>query len=274
MAPMSSPTTRTSPAGPLRAAQRRHRRGGRGSAIRIRRCGDPGGGRTGGTGGPPRRVRVFPLGPGFLVDGRPVILTAPRPAPARRPAAHRVRVGQGATPEPEWRWPAASTSRGATTPNSSSRSGVTIFGSKVWWWSTWAGSTISPTIVTEFGPGPRRRLGVLVDHLVTGSKRPVSPRPCAAARAASTAWWSGTPTSTSGRRSSRRGSDWPAWPTVPRGVEWKNGICQALGWPHRTQADIARAWQRIRGSVRDWTDLEPELIGRVEELIDFVTQDD
>jgi hypothetical protein len=42
--------------------------------------------------------------------------------------------------------------------------------------------------------------------------------------------------------------------------------------PHRTQADIARAWQRIRGSVRDWTDLEPELIGRVEELIDFVTQ--
>jgi len=24
--------------------------------------------------------------------------------------------------------------------------------------------------------------------------------------------------------------------------------------------------------VRDWTDLEPELIGRVEELIDFVTQ--
>ena len=64
----------------------------------------------------------------------------------------------------------------------------------------------------------------------------------------------------------------PAWPTVPRSVEWKHGICQALGWPHRTQADIAQAWQRIRGSVRDWTDLEPELIGRVEELIDFVTQ--
>jgi hypothetical protein len=63
-----------------------------------------------------------------------------------------------------------------------------------------------------------------------------------------------------------------AWPQIPRSIEWKAGICQALGWPHRTQADIARAWQRIRGSVRDWTDLEPELIGRVEELIDFVTQ--
>jgi hypothetical protein len=62
------------------------------------------------------------------------------------------------------------------------------------------------------------------------------------------------------------------WPTVPRTIEWKYGVCAALGWPHRDQADIARAWQRIRGSVRDWTDLEPELIGRVEELIDFVTQ--
>ena len=55
---------------------------------------------------------------------------------------------------------------------------------------------------------------------------------------------------------------------------WIDGVCAALGWPHRDQADIARAWQRIRGAVRDWTDLEPELIGRVEELIDFVTQSD
>ena len=62
------------------------------------------------------------------------------------------------------------------------------------------------------------------------------------------------------------------WPKIPRSQDWKHGICAALGWPHRDQADIAAAWQRIRGRVRDWTDLEPELIGRVEELIDFVTQ--
>ncbi len=61
------------------------------------------------------------------------------------------------------------------------------------------------------------------------------------------------------------------WPTVPKGVDWKKGVCQALGWPHTPQADTARAWQRIRGRVRDWNDLEPTLIGRVEELIDFVT---
>ena len=63
-----------------------------------------------------------------------------------------------------------------------------------------------------------------------------------------------------------------AWPTIPRSIEWKQGICQALGWPHAEQADIARAWQRILGRVRTFADLEPELLGRVEELIDFVTE--
>ena len=31
------------------------------------------------------------------------------------------------------------------------------------------------------------------------------------------------------------------------------------------------AWKRILRSVRTFTDLEPEFLGRVEELIDFVT---
>jgi Protein of unknown function (DUF3097) len=64
------------------------------------------------------------------------------------------------------------------------------------------------------------------------------------------------------------------WPVVPRGVDWKHGVCEAAGWPHAAQADIAAAWRRIRSRVRDWNDLEPELIGRVEELIDFVTATD
>ena len=62
-----------------------------------------------------------------------------------------------------------------------------------------------------------------------------------------------------------------AWPVIPRGIEWKHGICAALGWPHADQADIAAAWRRILDSVRDYRDLEPELLGRVEELIDFTT---
>ncbi|MBU2316873.1 MAG: DUF3097 domain-containing protein, partial [Actinobacteria bacterium] len=64
-----------------------------------------------------------------------------------------------------------------------------------------------------------------------------------------------------------------AWPDVPRGVDWKTGTCRALGWPHDSAADRAAAWRRIRGSVRGFADLEPALLGRVEELIDFVAQD-
>jgi hypothetical protein len=61
------------------------------------------------------------------------------------------------------------------------------------------------------------------------------------------------------------------WPVIPRGTDWKHGICAAFGWPHADQADIARAWRRILGSVDSYADLEPDLLGRVEELIDFVT---
>ena len=61
------------------------------------------------------------------------------------------------------------------------------------------------------------------------------------------------------------------WPKVPRDIEWKHGVCQQWGWPHRDQADIARAWKHILGGVRGYEDLDPQLLGRVEELIDFVT---
>jgi len=127
-------------------------------------------------------------------------------------------------------------------------------------------------IVADFGPGPGRRLGVLVDHLVAGSKEariaemvrrgPGGEHTLVVGHPYVDIWQAVKP--------ARVGL--AAWPTVPRDIEWKHGICAALGWPHRNQADIAKAWVRIRGSVRDWTDLEPELIGRIEELIDFVTQ--
>ena len=61
------------------------------------------------------------------------------------------------------------------------------------------------------------------------------------------------------------------WPVVPRGTDWKHGVCEALGWPHAEQADIARAWASMLGRVSSYADLEPAFLGRVEELIDFVT---
>ena len=127
-------------------------------------------------------------------------------------------------------------------------------------------------IVAEFGPGPGRRLGVLVDHLVTGSKEariaqavrrgPGGEHTLVVGHPFIDIWQAVKP--------ARLGI--AAWPQIPRGQDWKRGVCKALGWPHSGQADTAAAWRRIRGRVRDWNDLEPALIGRVEELIDFVTR--
>jgi len=216
------------------------------------------------------RSRVFPLGPGFLVEGRPVILTAPlRHASAARTASGsvkvtdaRARVALAGRIYVEGRHDAELVEQ--VWGDDLRVEGVVV--------EYLGGVDDLAGIVADFGPGPRRRLGVLVDHLVPGSKE---------ARIAETVRHGpgGEHTLVVGHpyvdiwqavKPARVGLE--AWPTVPRDIEWKHGICAALGWPHRNQADIAAAWQRIRGSVRDWTDLEPELIGRVEELIDFVTQ--
>ena len=62
-----------------------------------------------------------------------------------------------------------------------------------------------------------------------------------------------------------------AWPDIPRGTDIKHGTLGVLGWPNADQRDIAMGWKRILGTVRTYRDLEPALLGRVEELIDFVT---
>jgi len=127
-------------------------------------------------------------------------------------------------------------------------------------------------VLEEFRPSRDRRVGVLVDHLVPGSKE------SRFADAVMRGKW-GAHVLVVGHpfvdvwqsvKPGRVGLE--QWPTIPRSIEWKKGICQALGWPHAEQADIARAWQRILGQVRTFADLEPQLLGRVEELIDFVTE--
>ena len=59
----------------------------------------------------------------------------------------------------------------------------------------------------------------------------------------------------------------PRWPTIPRGEPWKEGVCRVLG-----ERDPAALWRRLLASVHSYTDLEPPLVGAVEELIDFVTE--
>jgi len=57
-----------------------------------------------------------------------------------------------------------------------------------------------------------------------------------------------------------------SWPVIPRGTEWKAGVCAELGL-----GDPPSAWRRILSSVSSYADLEPALVGAVERLIDFVT---
>jgi len=124
--------------------------------------------------------------------------------------------------------------------------------------------------VAEFGPGPHRRLGVLLDHLVPGSKETriaddVRRRHGAHVVVLGHPYvdvWQAI-------RPQVLGID--AWPVVPRGTPWKNGVLAALGRPCTTDADVADGWRWLLGHVRTYSDLEPTLLGRVEELIDEVT---
>jgi hypothetical protein len=121
--------------------------------------------------------------------------------------------------------------------------------------------------VRAFAPGPSRRLGVLVDHLVPGSKesrivaRVNSPYVLVTGHPYVDVWQAVKPARVGLER----------WPVIERGTEWKRGILRELGWPAESAEDVGRAWQRILGTVRTYADLEPSLLGRVEELIDFVT---
>ena len=127
-------------------------------------------------------------------------------------------------------------------------------------------------IVEEFRPGPQRRLGVLVDHLVPGSKESRLAEAVHRGAGGSSSLVVGHPFVDIWQAVKPARLGLAEWPVVPRGTDWKHGICQARGWPHGGPADVAAAWRRIRSRVRDWADLDAALIGRVEELIDFVTQ--
>lgn len=119
--------------------------------------------------------------------------------------------------------------------------------------------------IADFRPGPARRLGVLVDHLVEGSKESRIAREVRRPDVLVT----GTPLVDVWQavRPSALGIE--AWPLIPRGTEWKAGVCAALDL-----GEPPAAWRRILASVSSYADLEPSLVGAVERLIDFVTSTD
>jgi hypothetical protein len=217
------------------------------------------------------RVRGFPVGPGYLIDGAPVILTPPRKtgptAPARTASGSvavrgaRAKVALGSRIYVEGRHDAELVEQ--VWGDDLRVEGVVV--------EYLGGVDDLAAIVADFAPGPGRRLGVLVDHLVSGSKEERIADAVARGPGAAHTLVVGHPYVDIWQAVKPARVGLREWPTIPRSMEWKRGICAALGWPHQSQADIARAWQRIRSRVRDWNDLDPALIGRVEELIDFVT---
>ena len=218
------------------------------------------------------RVRAFPLGGSFLIDGAPVALRVPRAAPQGR-----ARTASGSFAVDGARARVARESRIFVEGRHDAELVEKVWGADL----RVEGVVVEylegvdhlAEVLAEFRPTATRRVGVLVDHLVPGSKESRIAESIARGPAGAHVLVVGHPFVDVWQavRPGRLGLD--AWPDVPRSIEWKHGICEHLGWPHDDQADIAAAWQRILGRVRAFGDLEPALLGRVEQLIDFVTVD-
>ena len=117
-------------------------------------------------------------------------------------------------------------------------------------------------MVTDFRPGTQRKLGVLLDHLVPGSKETRIAQTVRDPNVLITGHpfvdvWAGIRPKVIGLK---------AWPEIPYDpdVTWKEGLCAALGAP------FEGFWPRLRNQVNTFADLAPELVGAVEQLIDFV----
>jgi hypothetical protein len=211
------------------------------------------------------RHRLFPLTPAaFLLEGNPVTLTKPvrkpAPTPARRSASGSVRV-EGLR---------ARTARDGRIWVEGVHDAELV--ERVWGHDLRVeGVVVEPLHgidelagrVSAFGTGPGRRLGVLVDHLVTGSKesriidRLHNENVLVTGHPYVDIWQAVRPAAVGIER----------WPSVPKGMPWKEGICAALRW-----GEPADGWRRVLASVGSYRDLETPLIGAVERLIDFVTQ--
>ncbi|MDQ1395232.1 MAG: hypothetical protein QOG64_491 [Acidimicrobiaceae bacterium] len=208
--------------------------------------------------------RVFRLVPGaFTVDGATVSLVRPKPGPRSgrptRTASGSVAVGRA---------PArvAATSRILVEGVHDAELVEKVWGDDLRVEGVVVerldGIDVLADVVRTFAPGPGRRLGVLVDHLVAGSKEA---RLAAEVRHPHVLV-TGTPYVDIWQAVKPTVAGIEAWPSIPKGTPWKEGICDALG-----VGEPRAFWPRLLGSVRTYADLEPALVGAVERLIDFVT---
>lgn len=216
--------------------------------------------------------RLFPAEPAaFLLEGRPVTLV--RPASARTASAPPAqgRTVSGAIAGPRGPARVARASRLWVEGTHDAELVEKVWGSDL----RELGIVVEPIggidsladLVSEFAPGPARRVVVIADHLVPGTKesriaaeveRRWAPHVRVLGHPYVDVWQAVLP----------RAVGIPAWPQVPPGQPWKAGVCAALGWPRGEAA----AWRRILRSVRSYADLDPALLARIEEAIDLVTE--
>ena len=207
-------------------------------------------------------TRIFAMRPAaFLIDGKPVTLVKPvvkaPTAPARTAsgsrtvARQRARVARASRLFVEGVHDAALMER--IWGDDLRVEGIVV--------SSLDGLDNLDEALAEFEPGPTRRAGVLVDHLVAGSKESrlterVGEHVLVTGHPYIDVWEAVKPAAVGIR----------AWPKIPRGTDWKTGICQELNWG--TPQD---GWRKVNSSVSSFRDIEVPLIRAVEELIDFVT---
>ncbi len=216
--------------------------------------------------------RSFPVGPGFWLDGMPVALRIPP-----RTGSTKRYTASGARAVPDGPAKVALPSRIYVEGRHDAELVEKIWGGDL----RHVGVVVEylggiddlVAIVAQFRPEPGRRLGVLVDHLVSGSKETRIAQQVARGGYGDVVQITGHRFIDIWQAIRPEVIGVKAWPEVPRDVDFKQGTLASLGLPHSDQADIARAWQSMLGAVRTFRDLDPDFTREVEKLIDFVTQD-
>ena len=216
------------------------------------------------------KQRTFALGAGFWHQGSPVVLKVPQ-----RARSVPTRTASGSVVGPASRAKTALASRIYVEGRHDAELVEKIWGDDL----RHVGVVVEylggiddlPGIVADFAPGEGRRLGVLVDHMVPGSKESRIADRVRSRTGRGHVLVLGHPYVDIWQAVKPARFGMAGWPEVPRTVEWKHGICAALALPHRDQTDLAAAWRMILDQVRSWDDLERPLLTVVEQLIDFVT---
>lgn len=213
------------------------------------------------------KLRSFPLGPGFWVDGKPVKLVRPVVPQSTTP----VRTASGSVAVKNARARVAQSSRIYVEGKHDAELVEKVWGDDLRLEGIvveeLGGADDLAEIIGAFQPGPSRRLGVLLDHLVEGTKERRIADDAERRFGPDSVLIAGHPYVDIWQAVRPAGVGLESWPAVPMGIPWKEGVLEAIGW----RLDVAAAWCRILGSVKTYTDLEPALLGRVEQLIDFVT---